>query len=65
LDILQRLQKRQGEKYALNNYFGPHSLILTVTPDDIRVRMFANQGEEIKIPKVVCNEEQCIQDFGL
>ena len=54
--------------YALSDYFGPHSLFFTVTPDDecsFRVRMYANHGREIKIPGVTCNEAQCVQDFNL
>lgn len=37
--------------YALSDYFGPHSLFFTVTPDDkcsFRFRMYVNKGREIK-----------------
>ena len=54
--------------YALSDYFGPHSIFFTITPDDecnFRVRMYANQGKEIVIPTVDCNEADCISDFEL
>ena len=54
--------------YALSDYFGPHSIFFTVTPDDecsFRVRMYANQGKEIVIPDVDCSESDCISDFEL
>ena len=42
--------------YALSDYFGPHSIFFTVTPDDecnFRVQMNANQRKEIVIPTVI------------
>ena len=54
--------------YALSDFFGPHSIFFTVTPDDecsLRVRMYANQGKEIIIPEVDCSETECISDFEL
>lgn len=54
--------------YALTEYFGAHSIFFTVTPDDectFTVRMYANNGEKIKLPKCDCTEEECIADFKL
>jgi hypothetical protein len=51
----------------MTDRFGAHSIFFTVTPDDectFRVRMFAAQGECIKIPEVNCDESECILDFG-
>ena len=54
--------------YALSDRFGPHSIFFTVTPDDecsFRVRLYANQGKSIYVPKVNCAESECIADFEL
>ena len=54
--------------YALTEYFGPHSLFFTVTPDDectFRVRMYANEGQKIIVPECDCSEEECFADFTL
>lgn len=54
--------------YALTERFGTHSLFFTVTPDDectFRVRMYANLGKPIKIPRSDCSDAECIADFTL
>jgi hypothetical protein len=54
--------------FAMTEYFGTHSIFFTVTPDDectFTVRMYANMGKKINIPKCDCNEDECIADFKL
>jgi hypothetical protein len=54
--------------YAMTDRFGPHSIFFTITPDDectFRVRMYAAQGESIKIPEANCEESECIADFEI
>ena len=52
----------------MTDYFGPHSIFFTITPDDectFRVRLYANQGEEIQLPACNAREEDCFADFQL
>ena len=54
--------------YAMADRFGPHSLFFTITPDDensFRVRMFANQGNQIYVPGVDCSDAECVADFSI
>lgn len=54
--------------YALSERFGSHSLFFTVTPDDectFRVRMYANMGDAIKLPRADCTDAECFADFTL
>ena len=54
--------------YAMTEFFGPHSIFFTVTPDDectFRVRMYANQGEEIQLPGCDASDDDCFADFKL
>ena len=54
--------------YALTERFGSHSLFFTVTPDDectFRVRMYANMGNEINVPRVDSCDSDCFLDFTL
>ena len=58
----------QKKLYALSDRFGPHNIFFTVTPDDecnFRVQMYANQGNEIKLPAADCSDSECIHDFEL
>ena len=53
--------------YAMSERFGSHSIFLTITPDDqccFKVRLFASNGEEIKIPSLNCLEGECLEDFS-
>ena len=59
-------QEARKKVYAMTDRFGPHSIFFTITPDDectFRVRVFAAEGDEIKIPKSDCSESDCILDF--
>ena len=52
--------------YAMSERYGAHSIFLTVTPDDqccFRVRMFANNGGPIDVPRPDCSEGECVADF--
>ena len=54
--------------YALSDCFGPHNIFFTVMPDyecNICACMYANQGNEIKLPIPDCTDSECIQDFEL
>ena len=54
--------------YTLSDFFDPHIIFFTVTPDDecnFRVRMYVNQGKEIIIQTIDCNEADCISGFEL
>ena len=51
---LNAKQNRQ-KHFAMDTYFGGHSIFLTTTPCDertIRVQVFANAGTEVKLPKL-------------
>ena len=59
--------------FAMDNYYGGHSIFLTTTPCDevtFRVRVFANAGTEQTLPNLRDWEdeqhmEQCFADFNL
>ena len=52
----------------MSECFGPHSIFLTVTPDDecsYRVKMYASNGNVIEVPMGNCSERDCIADFNM
>ena len=69
---LSAKQNRQ-KHFAMDNYFGGHSIFLTTTPCDertIRVKVFANAGKEVSLPNLGDWDdeeflEECRFDFDL
>lgn len=54
--------------YALTERFGPHSIFLTITPDDqctFVVRMYVASGTVIELPTPNCSDNECFLDFQL
>lgn len=62
----QAAKDARRKMYALTERFGPHSIFLTVTPDDectFKVRMYSLQGKPVNLPSVDCSDEDCFLDF--
>ena len=54
--------------YAMTDRLSAHSIMFTVTPCDentFKVRMYASEGAENKLPSLDCSEAKCFFDFGL
>ena len=54
--------------YALCDRYGVLSIYFTIPPDDemsIRVRIWANAGDEITMPSLDCTDADCVADFEL
>ena len=61
-------KKNRRYMFAMCDRFGLPSLFFTLTPDDklsIRVRMYANDGNEITMPSLESSNDDCVADFIL
>ena len=61
-------KKNRRYMFAMCDRLGLPSLFFTLTPDDelsIRVRMYANAGNEITMPSLKSSNDDCLTDFIL